>query len=110
MFATVDIPSGRTYDALAVPSEAIQTVQGRPVVFVQRSGTEFEQRQVETRLESDGWVEILSGVSTGDAVIAAGSSLAKAEALRDAPGGRTRLADCPKTTIIPGRKSLQYTL
>ena len=87
MFATVDIPSGRTYDALAVPSEAIQKTHGRPVVFVQRSGTEFEQRHVETRLESDGWVEILSGVSDGDAVIAAGSALAMAEALRDEPGG-----------------------
>ncbi len=87
MFATIDIPSGRTYDALAVPSEAIQKIQERPVVFVRRSGTVFEQRQVETRLSSDGWVELLSGVSAGDAVIAAGNALAKAEALRDAPGG-----------------------
>ena len=87
MFATIDIPSGRTYDALAVPSEAIQKIQERPVVFVRRSGTVFEQRQVETRLSSDGWVELLSGVSAGDAVIAAGSALVKAEALRDAPGG-----------------------
>ena len=87
MFATVDITSGRTYDALAIPSEAIQKIQGRPVVFVQRSGFEFEQRQVETRLESDGWVELVSGVSPGDAVITAGSALAKAKALRDVPGG-----------------------
>ena len=87
MFATIDIPSGRTYDMLAVPSEAIQKIQERPVVFVRRSGTVFEQRQVETRLSSDGWVELLSGVSAGDAVIAAGSALAKAEALRDTPGG-----------------------
>ena len=87
MFATVDIPSGHTYDALAVPSEAVQKIHGRPVVFVRRSATEFELRQVETRLESEGWVELLSGVSAGDAVIAAGSALAKAEALHDEPGG-----------------------
>ena len=87
MFATVDIPSGQTYDALAVPSDAIQRIHGQPVVFVQRAGAEFEQRQVETRLESDGWIEILSGVSVGDAVVAAGSVLAKAEALHDEPGG-----------------------
>lgn len=87
MFATVDIPSGHTYDALAVPSEAVQNIHGRPVVFVRRSATEFELRQVETRLESEGWVELLSGVNAGDAVVSAGSALAKAEALHDEPGG-----------------------
>ncbi len=77
MFATVDIPSGDAYQAVAVPSEAVQEIQGRPVVFVQRSDTEFEQRPVETGLAWDGWIELESGVDAGDAVIAAGSSLAK---------------------------------
>lgn len=83
MFATVNIPSGNTYEALAVPAEAIQEVRGESVVFVRRSGVEFEQRHVQTRLESDGWIEVTSGVGTGDAVIAAGSSLAKEHAASD---------------------------
>lgn len=87
MFATVDIPSGSVYRSLAVPSEAIQEVDGHTVVFLRRTDVEFEQRAVETGLEADGWVEIPGGVSAGDRVIASGSAFAKESVPVHAVGG-----------------------
>lgn len=78
IFATVDIPSGESRHSLAVPAAALQDVSERRVVFVRRSATEFERREVDTGLESDGWVEILSGLAPGEAVIARGSRFVKA--------------------------------
>lgn len=77
MFATIDIPTGSVYEAVAVPSEAIRQVGGGPVVFVQRSDDEFEIRPVETGAESDGWLEVASGIGPGDAVIADGTAIAR---------------------------------
>ena len=85
MFATIDIPTGGTYEAVAVPSEAVQQLREGHVVFVQHSDDEFEMRPIETGVESDGWIEVASGVSAGDAVITAGSKLAREAALGETP-------------------------
>ncbi len=87
MFATVDIPSGSVYRSLAVPSAAIQEVDGHSVVFLRRTDVEFEQREVETGLEADGWVEVSGEVSAGDRVIASGSAFAKESVLSHTVGG-----------------------
>lgn len=86
MFATVEIPTEQTVPVLAVPAEAIQRVSDRPVVFIKRSDEEFEQRQVVTGLEAEGWVEIQQGVEAGDTVITQGSFYAKTAALRELIG------------------------
>ena len=80
MFASVDIPSGSTHEAVAVPADAIQEIGGRTVVFVRTGGAEFERRAIAAGIESDGWVEIRDGLRVAEEVIAAGSSLAKAMA------------------------------
>ena len=87
MFATVDIPSGSVYRSLAVPSAAIQEVDGHSVVFLRRTDVEFEQREVETGLEADGWVEVSGEVSAGDRVIASGSAFAKESVPSHTVGG-----------------------
>ncbi len=86
MFATVEIPTGQTVEALAVPVEAIQRINDQAVVFVKRSDLEFEQREVVTGLEAGGWIEIQQGVDSGDSVITQGSFYAKTAALRELIG------------------------
>ena len=86
MFATVEIPTGQTLQALAVPVEAIQRVNGQAVVFVKRSDLEFEQREVVTGLEAGGWIEIQQGLEPGESVVTQGSFYAKTAALRERIG------------------------
>ncbi len=77
MFASVDIPTDSTHEAVAVPVEALQEIGGRTVVFVRIAAAEFERRAVAAGSESGGWVEIRSGLRIAEEVIAAGSSVAK---------------------------------
>lgn len=63
---------------LAVPDDAIQTVEGRTVVFV-REGNEFEVREVELGRSDGRMVEILAGLLPGDEYVSANSFLFKAE-------------------------------
>ena len=81
MFASVDIPTGNTHEAVAVPVEALQEIGGRTVVFVKVAAAEFERRAVAAGNESGGWVEIRSGLRIAEEVIAAGSAFAKGLAL-----------------------------
>ena len=81
MFATVDIPTGGTHEAVAVPAEALQEIGDRTVVFVRIAPAGFERRAVAAGNESGGWVEIRSGLRVAEEVIAAGSAFAKGLAL-----------------------------
>ena len=87
MFATIAIPTARGAKTLAVPSPAIQRVDGRPVVFVERSPTEFEKRIVETGDQDQGWIEIRSGLRAGERVVTRGSFYVKSALLRELIGG-----------------------
>lgn len=86
MFATVDIPASIAVESVAVPSTAIQTVAGRPVVFVKRSDSTFALTDVEPGVEAEGWTEIRHGLSVGDTVITGGSFYAKTATLRELIG------------------------
>lgn len=86
MFATVEIPTKDVAADVAVPTAAIQQIDNKPVVFVQRSETRFEQRSVAVDLDTKGWTRILSGVREGEPVISTGSFYAKTAALRELIG------------------------
>ena len=86
MFATVEIPTDETSQILAVPTQAIQRINDRPVAFVKLSDVEFEQRDVVTGREASGWTEIRDGLEPGDVVITQGSFYAKTAALRELIG------------------------
>jgi multidrug efflux pump subunit AcrA (membrane-fusion protein) len=86
MFATVEIPTEQTTEILAIPTTAIQRINDRPVVFVKRSETEFEQREVVPGMEASGWTEIRRGLEAGQSVITTGSFYAKTAALRELIG------------------------
>ena len=71
MFARVGIVHDRHVDALLVPRSAIVEELGRTSVFVVEDG-KAQQRQVETGYNSEGRIEILSGLSDDDKVITVG--------------------------------------
>ncbi|KIZ45278.1 MULTISPECIES: divalent metal ion exporter adaptor subunit IhpB [Rhodopseudomonas] len=64
--------------AVAVRSEALQTLENRSVVFV-RHGDKFEAREVEIGARDPEQVEIVSGLSEGDRYAAKNSFIVKAE-------------------------------
>jgi cobalt-zinc-cadmium efflux system membrane fusion protein len=82
MFATVEIPVGRTNSILAVPSSSIQQMDGRPVVFVRNSEAEFQKREVQTGIESQGYTEIRSGLKPGEPAVSRGSFIVKTAFLK----------------------------
>ncbi len=86
MFATIALPAAEGRKAVAVPSSAVQQVDGRALVFVRTSETEFEPRPVRLGESSDGWVEVI-GVKAGETVAAHGSFFLKSTMLRSQIGG-----------------------
>ncbi len=82
MYAAITLSSGEPHDVLAVPSGAIQEIEGKPFVFVRTAKGAFERRDIVPGPEAEGWVEVRSGVEEGDEVAAAGSFLLKSELLK----------------------------
>lgn len=78
-------PSGRV-SGLFVPTEAIQTVDDRSVVFVEKGRGKFEPRDVVTGNQTGQLVAIKSGVSSRDRVVSKGSFLLKSRLLKDQLG------------------------
>jgi len=72
MFATVELPTLGTHEALTVPTEAVQTVNRRAVVFVKQDALHFAAREVATA--GEGLTkEIVSGVKEGELVVVKGA-------------------------------------
>jgi cobalt-zinc-cadmium efflux system membrane fusion protein len=84
MFATVRLETSAPRRLVAVPAAAVQDVDGRKVVFVERTASTFAVRPVTLGQEADAWVEVLTGVAAGERVVAAGSFLLKSELLKSA--------------------------
>lgn len=72
MFATVELPTLGTHAALTVPTEAVQTINRRPVVFVKQDALHFAAREVST---AGGGLtkELVSGVKEGELVVVKGA-------------------------------------
>lgn len=74
-------------DGLTVPTEAVQTMEGTAVVFVQVEGG-FRAAPVLTGRQAGGWTEILRGLDGDERIAAAGAFLLKAQlGLGDADHG-----------------------
>ncbi len=71
-----------TPEVLAVPRDAVERVEGRPVVFVADGGGVFRQRAVELGGSGGDLVEIRAGLAAGEVVAADGAFLLKSELLR----------------------------
>lgn len=73
MFATVQLPTTFSRQALAVPVGAIQQLDSKTVVFVRRGATQFETREIQVGKTVNGQVEILSGLRDGEPVATVGA-------------------------------------
>jgi membrane fusion protein, heavy metal efflux system len=88
MSATAWVTVGQeTGNVLTVPSASPQRIQERWIVFIPRSDTEFEMRQIGRGRDLGGEVEILSGLKTGETVVVDGAFLLKAQAERSLGAG-----------------------
>ena len=82
MYAEALVQEASLRSALFVPEEAIQDVDGTPVVFVRRDESDFEARTVRTGQHASFGTEILEGLRSGETVVVKGSFLLKSQLLK----------------------------
>lgn len=77
-FANAAIATSSQAAEMIVPKEAIQSLNGKPAVFV-RTEHGFEKRDVTTGREDSNYVEIISGLTSGEQIATANTFTLKAE-------------------------------
>lgn len=82
MFVTVTLGGSVPRQMLVVPSRAVQAMDGEQVVFVRTAPDRFARRSVTIGTDVGGEVEIVSGLSEGEAVATAGAFLLKSELMQ----------------------------
>ena len=103
MYADVTIDAG-TGDAqvLAVPVDAVVHSGERSVVILDKGEGRFEPREVKLGDSGDGYVAVLSGISSGDKVVTAANFLIDAESnLRAALAAFTAEQKAPELPPSP---------
>ena len=73
MFANIELPTKFSKQAIAVPTGALQEVEGKNVVFIRRSQTQFEKREVDKGVTVNNQTEIVSGLKPGEPVVTQGA-------------------------------------
>ncbi len=73
MFANIELPTKFSKEALAVPESALQQVDGKNVVFIRHSATQFEKREVERGVTVNNQTEIVSGLKPGEPIVTQGA-------------------------------------
>jgi cobalt-zinc-cadmium efflux system membrane fusion protein len=77
------IATGGRTTGITVPRDAVQSMDGKPVVFVQgQKEGEFEKREVETGETADGRIVITSGLKPGERVVVKGAFTVKSQAMK----------------------------
>ena len=80
MYASVQLASGHDKaKTLTVPDSAVIDSGTRQLVLVQRAEGLFEPREVKLGMRSDGYVEVLQGLSAGENVVVRANFLIDAE-------------------------------
>jgi cobalt-zinc-cadmium efflux system membrane fusion protein len=68
MFGRARVRTGPAAPAVVVPAGAVQRVERRSFIFVQRAPGLFDARAIETGPAADGWVEIRAGLAAAEPV------------------------------------------
>lgn len=89
MFAMSSIAdsSSQGKQVLRVPLDAVQHIEEKAVVFVEKQPGSYEKRTVTLGTKDDPYVEILSGVQEGERVVTKGSFYLKSVMLGETLGG-----------------------
>jgi len=77
-FANAAIATSAQEIDLIIPKEALQTIEGKPVVFV-RTEAGFEKRDIVIGREDSRHVEVISGITKGESLAVSGTFTLKAE-------------------------------
>lgn len=81
LFMRVGLPIGEPREVLAVPSAAVVEHEGVRFVFVAAGEGRFRRQDIRAGLMTNEWVEVLDGVTHGQAVVSAGAFILKSELL-----------------------------
>ncbi len=79
MFANVTVFAGKQINAVVIPSAAIVRTGKQDQVFVVREAGKFEPRKVMLGVESNGMVQIITGLKAGEQVVVSGQFLIDSE-------------------------------
>jgi cobalt-zinc-cadmium efflux system membrane fusion protein len=86
MFAEAEIEQHSVRQTLFIPEEAIQDLNGGPVVFRRKDAGTFEAEPVTIAERGHGRAEISAGLKDGDVVVSRGSFVVKSQLLRNRIG------------------------
>ncbi len=87
MQANLRLSAGAKTTVLLVPKESVLDNEGKKIVYVLRSGEEFERRDVVLGDEYGDKIAIISGVKRGERVVTQGAYQLKLQELRPANAG-----------------------
>ncbi len=79
-YVDVAIHSPVSYDAIAVPSQAVINTGLRQVVAIALGGGRFELRDVKLGVYADGYYEVTSGLMPGEMIVTSGQFLIDSDA------------------------------
>jgi cobalt-zinc-cadmium efflux system membrane fusion protein len=82
MYATIELDAGASAEALFVPQVAVQDLGGKPTVFVEQGPGRFAPRTITAGRPLGGLIEVTSGLSGGERVVARGAFIVKSQLLR----------------------------
>ncbi len=72
-FTRVSIATGAPRQGLAIPEAAIVEDGGKSIAYVMVEGEAFERRPLRLGVRSNGWVEVLEGITRGEHVVTVGA-------------------------------------
>ena len=87
MQANVRLDAGEQVTAMMIPKEAVLEHEGKKIVYVLKSGEEFERREVTIGDELGDKVAVLSGLNKGERVVTQGAYQLKLQELKPAEAG-----------------------
>ncbi len=76
MYVNTEIVIDRHDDAIVIPENAVVRRDDRSVVYAVSEGDSYhaKEKSIETGIRSDGFVEIVSGISAGDEIVIEGNA------------------------------------
>jgi len=86
MLATIQFPTPGERPTVSVPADAVQTIEGKSVIFIRTSPSRFSIRKIDTGLTSEGRTEIIRGVAEGEPVVSKGAFAVKSVLLGESLG------------------------
>ena len=79
MYVDAEINTGNPEPVLAIPETAVLDTGSRQAVFIDKGNGRFEPRDIKIGARGDGYVEVIDGVSNGEAVVVSANFLIDAE-------------------------------